>query len=258
MSARPSNKKALAKYLGSASFRKGMQFAAMNKVDRKAWTKSYKAQRASDLRDDMPYPALTQMIPRGFVGARGDAKFLDTAFASYANNTTGSLTHISPIPQGVGVNQREGKACRVTSVNVRGVVAADTTTTTNVFSNYLVWDYQPNKVLPAITVVFDTITAVTFPSRENNERFKIIKKWYGVLIGNVTTPATGKEAYAIDDYVRLPEDCNILCTTADTTGVITNTIQGALYFITMGTTAAGTADGNTSVGFRLNFTDKNT
>lgn len=202
------------------------------------------------------YNALTRQIPRGFVGARGDAKFVDTAVATYANNTTGSITHISIIPQGDNINSRDGKACRATSVNVRGVMAVDTTTTVTTIANYLVWDYQPNKALAVITDVFDTANALSFPRRENNARFKIIKKWFLCMSGNATTPATGLEVAPLDDYVRLPIDANILYTAGDTTGVIGDTIQGALLFISLGSAAAGTTDGNTTAGFRLNFTDQ--
>lgn len=256
MSARPSTKKALKKYAGSRASRVKDQQALLNKVSRELKKQNYTSARALDLIDDVPRPALTRMVPRGFVGGRGDAKFLDTAVAVYALNTTGSITHISPVPQGTTVNQREGKAFRCTSVNVRGQCFNNTTSALNAVAMYLVWDYQPNKVLPAITAIFDTVNAYSFPSRENNERFKVIKKFYTSLIGVFSAPTNGQMAEPIDEYVRLPEDCNVLCTSADTTGAIGNTIQGALYWITMGNNAAGTADADCEVGFRLNFTDK--
>lgn len=262
MSSRPSSKKALAKYTGSRAASVKATQALMNKVSKEMLKQSYSRARSADLRDDVPFPAMRQMIPRGFVGSRGDAKFLDTAFAAYQNDTTGTITHLSPVPQGTTVNQREGKAFRCTSINIRGQIQVESTTTTQIYANYLVWDYQPNKAAisaaATIPLIFNTISSVSFPNRENNERFVIIKKWYGTMAGNSVTPATGKEVIPIDEYVRLPQDCNVLCTTADTTGVIGNTIQGALYFVTMGGEAAGTNNSITSVGFRMNFTEKMT
>lgn len=260
MSSRPSQKKALKKYAGSRAGRTKERQAGMSKVSKKSM--AYKKALLADLMDDLPYPAQSQMIPRGFVGSRGDAKFLDTAITTYAVNTTGSITHISPVPQGTTVNTREGKAFRCTSVNIRGSVFADTAAIQQIYAGYLVWDYQPNKAAisaaTTIPLIFNAINSTSFPNRENNERFLIVKKYYGNLIGNTTTPATGMESEAIDDYVRLPIDANVLCTTADTTGEIGNTIQGALYWVTMGNQAAGTADGQFNVGFRLNFTEKMT
>lgn len=195
-------------------------------------------------------------VPRGFVGSRGDAKYFDTALATYVADTTGQRTHLSIVPQGTTVNTREGKAFRCTSVNVRGKVSAGTTTTIANYAGYLVWDYQPNKALALVADILDTASSNSFPRRENNERFKIIKKYYGLVIGNTTTPTVGTEAYEIDDYVKLPKDANVLCTAADTTGAIGNTIQGALIWVSVGDIAAGTAAAQFVVGFRLNFTDR--
>lgn len=257
MSSRPSSKKALKKYAGSRAADVKATQALMNKVSRAA-LQSYASSRVRDLVDDRPYPSLRQMVPRGFVGGRGDAKFFDLANAAYVINTTDSLTHLSPVAQGTTVNTREGKAFRCTSINVRGHIAVDTTTILTTYAVYLVWDYQPNKVIATIANIFDTVSSFSFPNRENNERFVIVKKWYGSLSGNSTTPATGGEVVPIDDYVRLPMDANVLYTTADTTGAIGNVIQGALYLVTLGNLAAGTNDANASLGFRLNFTEKMT
>lgn len=195
-------------------------------------------------------------VPRGFVGSRGDAKYFDTALATYEASTTSTPVHLSIVPQGTTVNTREGKAFRCTSVNIRGKVSAKTTTTIANYAGYLVWDYQPNKALAATTDILDSASSNSFPKRENNERFKIIKKYYGLVIGNTTTPTVGTEAYEIDDYVKLPKDANVLCTTADTTGVIGNTIQGALLWVPVGDIATGTAAAQFVIGFRMNFTDR--
>lgn len=205
-----------------------------------------------------PYVRARRDPPRGFVGRAGDAKFFDTAAATYQVNTTGSITHLSIVPQGQTVNTREGKAFRCKSVRVRGTIQSDTTTVISMYHGALVWDYQPNKALPAITDIYDSVDPRAFPKKENAQRFKIIKEYRNVIIGNATTPGSGKESFIIDDFVKLPIDCNVLLTAADTTGVIGDTIQGALYWVTTGNIAAGTADGNFFLGFRLNFTDSTT
>jgi len=214
--------------------------------------KAYAKGRQGGLRDDyVPVP------PRGFVGTRGDAKWVDTAQATYAVDTTGSITHISIVPQGTSVNAREGKAFRCTSVNIRGFISANSAATQNDYQCCLVWDYSPQKVLPAITDIFDSVTSLSFPKRENNERFKIVKKYKGILLGNSAAPTTGDETFHIDDYVKLPKDANVLCTTGDTTGAIGDVIQGALYWVTMGFHApSATLAAVATMGFRVNFTDK--
>lgn len=213
--------------------------------------RTYAKGKQGGLRDDY-VPA----APRGFVGTRGDAKYKDTAAATYQADQTGSITHLSAVGQGTSVNTREGKAFRCTSVNVRGTINSKATTTSAAYCGYLVWDYSPQKAIAAITDIFDSATFVSFPKRENNERFKVIKKYLGVVIGASGTPTTGCESYEIDDYVKLPKDANVLCTTGDTTGAIGNTIQGALYWVTFGQVPAGTGAAEFVVQFRVNFTDK--
>lgn len=184
-----------------------------------------------------------------------DAKYFDKAGAVYACNTTGSITHLDVVPQGSTVNTRDGKAYKIRSVQVRGYFYADTTTTTTVAVAYMIWDRQPNKVLPAITDIFDSISSDSFAKRENKVRFVILKKWVKGIAGNITSPTTGKEIQPVEKWLRMPDGAVAQCTTADTTGVITNRINGALYLVTMGATAAGTADANVFLGFRINFSD---
>lgn len=185
----------------------------------------------------------------------GEAKYVDVAAFAYAANTTGSIGHVSIVPTGTTVNSRDGKNFRCTSVQVRGYWKADTTTTTSSGMALLVWDRQPNKALAAITDIMDTTASTAFIKRENQQRFKIIRKWRYCATGNSSTPATGKELYDIDDYIKLPAECVASCTTADTTGAIGNRISGALLFLTMGDTAAGTADLDCNVAIRTNFVE---
>lgn len=193
-------------------------------------------------------------IPRGFItSAAADAKFFDVASAGYALNTTGSITHLDIIPQGTTVNSREGKSYRVKSVLIRGFLAADTTTTTCQYGIYLVWDKQPNKALAAITDVLVSANSSAFTNRENAGRFIILKKWHGVLSGNVTAPTSYPTIVDIDERYVCPPGLISEKTNADTTGVIGNTINGALLLVTVGNQAAGTADANLSAGFRINF-----
>lgn len=203
-------------------------------------------------------PTTFRQPMRGFVGVRGDAKFVDVAAATYACNTTGSVTLLNTIPQGDTVSSRDGKSCRVTSVQIRGRWTVDTATTIASQQTCLVWDYDPKKTLAGLTDVLTSATAYAFPNRENCERFKIIRKWFSSQCGASGAPTTGKEVMDIDEYVRLPPDCNSLYTLTDTTGVIGNLIQGALLLVTVGDQAAGTTDMNLTAACRVNFTDINT
>jgi len=194
-------------------------------------------------------------IPRGFVGMAGDRKFVDTAPATYVMSTTGTLTHISIVGQGVTVNSREGKAFRVTSCQLRGDAFAGTTGTVARGALALVWDYQPNKVLPALTDIWDTVTSDSLIKRENNARFKIVMYRRWSFLGNSTTPSTGMEGHSVDEFIKMPKDSIALCTLTDTTGVIGNRVNGALYVCTLGDVVTGATAPSINLTIRTNFMD---
>lgn len=198
--------------------------------------------------------ALQAQVPRGFLGAAGDAKYVDIASATYGNDTTGSITHFSIVPTGTTVNSRIGKAFQVTSFECKGTIYNGSTATYNKARCLLVWDYQPNKVLAGITDILDTANSTSLKKRENASRFKIIRDWNFDLVGNSTTmDSTAMENF--DQYVRLPKDCVATCTAADTTGAIGNRVTGALLFVTVGNVASGTASAATTFTGRINFKD---
>lgn len=200
-------------------------------------------------------PYASGYVPYQRRAFRGEPKFVDTASASYACNSTGSITHISIVPTGSTVNSRDGKNFKLTSAQLRGVWAVDTASTLVQGMALLVWDKQPNKALAGITDVLDSASSYSFIKRENAQRFRIIRKWRFASSGNSTTPATGRETQDIDEYVKLPANCIAQCTSADATGVIGNRVTGALLLVTVGDIGAGTADLNFNVGIRTNFVD---
>lgn len=195
-----------------------------------------------------------RQVPRGFVGAAGDAKFADFTLDQAAVNTTATIQHVSIIAQGTTVNTRIGKACRAKSFRMRGNVKVDAAHLQSTCTMHLVWDYQPNKALAAVTDILDTGTVNSFPKRENAARFKVLKTWRYALDGNGNAPVYAS-TFTIDDYIKMPKDANILYTSADSTGVIGDVIQGALLFITVGDVAPGTADIALVCNGRLNFVE---
>jgi len=192
----------------------------------------------------------------GFVGPAGDAKFFDTAYASYPCDTTGSVTHLDPIVQGTTVNSREGKAWKNESLRIRGALVTGADTTNADYNVALVWDKQPNKALAGLTDIFDSATSYSFPKRENMPRFVIVRYWYGSLVGESdTTTQSGLTRKPFDEYVRLPPDCIASTTAGDVTGAIGNRISGALLLVTIGNRAPGATACTFGATCRLNFRD---
>jgi len=197
----------------------------------------------------------SRQVARGFVGAAGDAKFVDASIAQAAVGTTATVQHISIVPQDNTVNGRNGRAFRCKNVRIRYRVNQDSTAQINTVRCALVWDYQPNKALAAFTDIFDSASVDAFPKRENNMRFKIVRDMTHTLSGN-STLATSTSSVQADEFLKLPRDANCLLTAADTTGVIGDVIQGALLFVTVGTAGAGTNDAQLSGNSRVNFTER--
>lgn len=207
----------------------------------------------------------SMQIPHGFVGMAADAKFIEITTATYplANDLlqgTGvpgdALVYLSLIPQGTTVNSRVGKACKAVSLNIRGAIKSNTTAAIASYHVYLIWDYQPNKALPAITDVLKTQDNNSFNNRTWSARFKFLRKYAGVTIGNSGAPATGQEAYYIDDTVAMPADAYIQYTTGDTTGTIGACTNGALYLLGISDqVSAGTVKPELTAIMRLNFED---
>jgi hypothetical protein len=181
------------------------------------------------------------------------AGYVDLALAGYNVNTTGSIVLAATVAQGVSVNQRVGKKAVWKSMQLRGFVQADTTTAIADWCVVLVYDREPTGALPLITDIFVSITSASMLNDANSSRFQIVRRWDGTLIGNVTTPSTGREAQNFDEYVDLKK--RPVQFAAAGTGAIGDITKGALYLVTMGNVAAGTADGTAFLGLRTRFID---
>lgn len=177
-------------------------------------------------------------------------KFVDLAAAAYAVNTTGSITHVSIIPQGAGASARIGRKCTMTSIQIRGVVSADNTTTTARGRLIVVYDNQPNGALPAITAVVDTANPSSFTNDANRERFRVLVNECWSVVGNNLAPTTDSAYQSVDIFRRFKLPVKFL---AAGTGAIADVQQGALYAILLGDVAAGTADVTAVLGYRVRF-----
>lgn len=179
--------------------------------------------------------------------------FVDTALATYAFDTTGTIVLIPTIAQGASVNQRVGKKVALKSLQCRGTVNNGTTATVTDNAFLVVYDKRPTGALPAITDILNTANSASMNNDANSGRFRILKRTDFILTGNSTSPATGNEAMDASfflDLKGLP-----LIFKAAATGAIADIEEGALYFVTVGATAAGTAAATSSIGFRTRFVD---
>lgn len=200
--------------------------------------------------------AIIKRALRAPLSGRTPAKesgYVDLANAQYACDTTGSVTLIATIAQGASVNQRVGKKVMLKSLQCRGNVRSNTTTTISDAAFLIVYDKRPTGSLPAITDILVSANSASFNNDANSGRFRILKRVDVETVGNITTPACGTEAFSCDFYLDLKGMKCIF--KAAGTGAIADIEEGALYLVTCGDQAAGTAASTLTAAFRTRFID---
>lgn len=199
-----------------------------------------------------PITATRRITPRR-ITAYKESGFVDTVGATYGLDTTGSITHLSIIPQGASVNQRVGKRVALKSLQFRGFAANQSTAAYNDCAMLIVYDKRPTGSLPAITDILETANATAMNNDNGTGRFQIIKRADFELIGN-NTNITSKTAVSADFWLDLKNKPWVAKDTG--TGVIADVDEGAVYLVTVGSNPAG---GSTAAGltgqFRLRYID---
>ena len=222
----------------------GVSTSALTKLARK-----YESQRA------MPLTRRPAASLKRLVAMSKETGYLDTALASYALDTTGTITLLNAVPQGVAVTQRVGKKILLKSLQYRGISINGTTATVNDCAWIIVYDKRPTGALPSITDILVSVSSFSMNNDNNSGRFSIIKRQDFVLLGNSVAAAnqTDLMARSEDGFMSLKNLETVYKAAA--TGGIADIEQGALYLITVGNTAAGTAAANAFLSFRLRFLD---
>lgn len=195
-------------------------------------------------------PVAQAMNRRGV--ASKETGFVDTAGAAYNFDTTGSIAHISVIPQGSSVNQRIGKKVVLKSIQCRGAFVNNSTAVYNDVALLLIYDRRPTGSLPSVTDVLNTASAQSFNNDANSGRFQILKRIDCEMIGNPTL-ITDKYAMSADFFLDLKSKPWVA--KAVGSGAIGDVEEGALYVLTVGNNAAGTTAATAGLGFRLRFVD---
>lgn len=189
------------------------------------------------------------------VAASKESGYVDLASASYALDTTGTITLLNTVPQGAAVTQRVGKKIQLKSLQFRGAMQNGSAAAGNDVAFMIVYDKRPTGALPSITDVLNSVAPTAMNNDANAGRFRILKRVDEVLIGNLTAAANYTEAAikSCDYWLSLKG----LATTykAAGTGAIADIEEGALYMITVGGTAAGTSAASLFGAFRLRFLD---
>ena len=186
--------------------------------------------------------------------AAKETGYVDTAFASYDCDTTGDIVLLNTVPQNASVNGRIGKKISMKSLQCRGNFKNGTTASTNDCAMLIVYDKRPDGNLPAITDILVTANANSFNNTQNEGRFQIVKRVDQKLNGNLVADSMTSNGSSDADFYLDLKGKQVVYKAAGT-GAIGDIEQGALYLVTVGSTAASTAAATANVGFRLRYYD---
>lgn len=177
--------------------------------------------------------------------------YVDLASNSYALDTTGSIVLIATVAQGASTSQRVGKKVQWKSIQCRGRYIANSTAQQNDCAMLVVYDKRPTGTLPAITDILVTVNPTAFNNDANSGRFQILKRVDFSLAGN-SALATDTSIKQADFFLKVNRQAEFA---AAGTGAIGDISLGALYLVTVGNNAAGTAAASMAAGFRTRFID---
>lgn len=187
-------------------------------------------------------------------GVSRDTGFVDVALTAYAMDTTGTIALLNIVAQGTSVNQRVGKKIQLKSLQCRGNIIANSTAILNDIAYMVVYDKRPTGALPAITDILVTANANSFNNDANSGRFVILKRVDVTMTGNSTAATNVTDSTILDGSFYLKLNHPVAYKAAGT-GAIGDIEQGALYFVSVGTNAAGTTAATGQLAFRTRFDD---
>jgi len=220
-----------------------------------ATRKARKTGLASNMRVRRAAALVTQAARLSGRTASKETGYVDIAATGYALDTTGSVTLLNTIAQGSSVNQRVGKKIILKSIQSRGNMTNNGTASANDVAYMIVYDKRPTGALPSITDILVSASANALNNDVNSGRFKIVKRVDEVLTGNTSAAASWQSNMMVgQDWWQSLNNLPVVYK-ALTTGAIADIEEGALYLVTIGTSAAGTGAATLTTGFRIRFLD---
>lgn len=173
-------------------------------------------------------------------GLLPEKKFFDTdlAFDFDATGEIPATGQLALIPQGDTESTRDGRLAIIKSVQIRGRMLFNPTTSANASTTtflYLVLDTQANGAAAAITDVFTSNSMATNMLNLNNSgRFRILKKWVHVFNAQAgVTTAYNTVIKQLEFYKR----CNIKMDWSAAAGAITEIRSNNLFLMAGATTS---------------------
>ena len=190
------------------------------------------------------------------LGRQDELKTADLAVASYACDTTGSITLLNGVATGTDFTDRVGRKTTMKSVYVCGLLESqDGTGGDNLTRVMIVYDSQPNGAIAVMTDILKTADSRDQINLNNRDRFQILYDTVQPLaeenISTATLTVAGSPSVGmIKKYIKLNHEVLY----AGTTAAIASIQTGALLLVTVGN--KGVNAGHKLTGStRVRFTD---
>lgn len=215
------------------------------------------AARTMKFNDKRAIVAVARSVARASANSK-DKKYVQINTITANIDTTGLIQDVSIVPLGMSVVTRIGKQISLKSFQIRGTIKAQTASATH-GTMMLVYDREPNAAaaLPVMTDILQLSTSNSLTNRDNAPRFKIVRHWDWSIVGTSgVASAPDSSVYCVNEFVRFKAGkYPIKWTAADTNGLYTTKIKGALLLVFVGDVAAGTSAPTFAGNARLDFDD---
>jgi len=138
------------------------------------------------------------------------------------------------------------------SIQIRGRAVAGASGVYNDVALIIVYDKRPTGALPVMTDILAVSNSNSMNNDDNSGRFQIVRRIDHLLLGNGTACVSGREGQSMDDFIKFRRPATFK---ALGTGTIGDIEEGALYIVSIGSTAAGATAALFTLSFRLRFTE---
>jgi len=164
---------------------------------------------------------------------------------------------LNQIPAGNTAITRVGRRLNMKAIAFRGSIFAGSAGKTAQATMVLVYDRKSNKptVIPSFTTVFTEQHAAALTNKDNAPRFKILRRWYYVIIGGQPgSTQTSNTRVVFDEFIKL-KNKPVVFAANDTLGTMDAMVEGALYLYCLGNVNKGTTAPSLVMSMRIYYDD---
>lgn len=181
-------------------------------------------------------------------GRHVELKAVDVT-SSLAADTTGALALMNGLVPGTGFSQRVGRQVQFVSLECNFLSKVTDGTGEDQYHRVLiVQDKQPNAGALTITDVLNSVSTASFPNLVNQKRFRILLD-RRIYLNDDSEPGSGR-VWAWSTPINIVTQYN-----DGNAGTVADIATNSLYFISIGSEAAGATAGTELCASRLRFVD---